>query len=111
MFLIELRTIYAYFLNRSPGIVGLGDCESLFARIKNKKITTEKFSVRHFLATQQALGAQELDNVYWLPGLGNPAGGPTKTNSDEVPLLRLWEPGARNPGTLPPLKGSPSRGR
>ena len=43
-----------------------------------------------------------LGNVYWLPGLGNPAHGLTETKSDMGPLLRLLESGTYNPGALRP---------
>ena len=43
---------------------------------------------------------QILGNVYWLPGLENPAIGLTETRSDMDPLLRLLESGAYNPGAL-----------
>ena len=76
-----LREFYAHFMDPGPGMVGFEDCESEFTRLK-KKITTEKFLIRHFLATRQGLEPQELGNVYWLPGLGIPAGGLTKTKSD-----------------------------
>ena len=66
--------ISAHFLDLSPGTAGLEVCDSLFTHPKNKKIIADKFSVRHSLAIQQALGAQELGAVYWLPGLENPAG-------------------------------------
>ena len=66
---------------------------------------TEKFLVRHFLSIQQALEEKELDNAYWAPGNKNPADGLTKLHSEILPLLRLLESGAYNPGILRPLKG------
>ena len=66
---------------------------------------TEKFLVRHFLAIQQAVESGELANVYWIPGLENPADSLTKVKSDMVPLLRLMESGHYNPGVLRPLRG------
>ena len=60
--------------------------------------------MRHFLGIQQTLENGDLDNVYWLLGLGNPAGGTTKIKSDMIPLLRLLESGALNPGILRLLK-------
>ena len=85
-------------------MVGLEDCESLFTRLKKNKLITEKF-VRHFLAIQQAIEFQELDNVYWIPGKENPANGLTKLRSEILLLLRLMESGTYNPGYLRPLKG------
>ena len=75
-------------------MVGLEDCESLFTRIKTKKMIPEKYLERHFLSIQQALGAGDLENAYWLPGTENPADGLTKVRSDVVPLLRLLESGS-----------------
>ena len=66
---------------------------------------TEEFRVRHSVAVQQALGMQELGIIYWIPGLGNPADGLTKTKQDTAPLLRPSESGVYNPGTLRPLRG------
>ena len=100
-----LRELFAHFLDLSLDMVGLEDCETFSAHLKNKMITTEKFLDRQFLATQQALGTQELDYVNWLPGLGNPADGLTKTKSDAALHLCLLESGARNPGALRPSKG------
>ena len=100
-----LREFYGHFAGMSLGLVGLEDCESLFTHLKNSKMITEKFSVRHFLSIQQALEEQELDNVYWIPGRENPADGLTKLHSEILPLLRLLESGSYNPGILRPLKG------
>ena len=86
-------------------MAGLGDCESLFARLKENTLITEKLLVRHFLATQQAIEIQELGNVYWIPGKENPAVRLTKLHSEILPLLRLLEAGTFNPGCLRPLKG------
>ena len=54
-------------------MVGMEDCESLFTRLKKNKLVAEKFLVRHFSATLEAIGLQELDNVYWIPGKENPS--------------------------------------
>ena len=75
-------------------LAGLKDCETLFTHLQNKKLIAGKFPVRHFLATQQAIGLEELGNVYWLPGLGNPADGLTKIKSDLAPRLRLLGSGS-----------------
>ena len=88
-----LRGFYGYFTDVFSGMVGLEDCESLFADLKKKKLITEKFPDRHFLAIQQAIEIQELDNVYWIPGRENPADGLTKLRSGMLPLLRLMESG------------------
>ena len=47
-----LREFYAPFSRMSPGLVGMEDCESLFTHLKNKKMVTEKYLVRHFLSIQ-----------------------------------------------------------
>ena len=65
----------------------------------------EKYSARHFLSIQQALGAGESDNIYWLPGAKNPAGDFAKVRSDVGRQLKLLEPGRFSPGPLRPLKG------
>ena len=104
------REFYAPFLGLSRGTLGREDCEGLSTHLKNKKTIMEKFSVRHFLAIQQALEAQELGNVYWPSELGNPADGLTEIKSDVAPCLRLLESGARDSGILRPLKGAASCG-
>ena len=104
-YMAMLREFYGNFSGLRPGLVGLEDCESLFTHLKKSKMVTEKFLARHFLSIQQALEQKELDNVYWIPGKGNPADGLTKLRSEILPLLRLLESGAYNPGILRPLKG------
>ena len=59
-----LREFYAPFSRLSPGLVGMGDCESLFTHLKNKKMVTEKYLVRHFLSIQQFIEEGDLDNAY-----------------------------------------------
>ena len=88
-----LREFYEHFIDFTPGRVGLGDCESLPTHLKNERIIAEKVLVRRCLAIQHALEMQELGNVNWIPRLGNPADGLTKTKSNMVPLLRLLVPG------------------
>ena len=78
----------------SPGMIGLVGYEGLF---------------RHFLRIQQALEQGELDNLYWLQGMGNPADGLTKVRSGMAPTLRLMESGKIGPGPLCPLKGIRSK--
>ena len=90
-------------------MIGFGDCESLFARLRNKKAIAEKYSARNFLGIQQSLGSNELDNVYWLPGTDSPADGLTEVESDMVPLLHVFKSGTFRPGILGPLRGISSR--
>ena len=103
-----LKEFYAPFVDASPDLLGFVDCESLFSHLKKKKTIAEKFLARHFLAIQQAVESGELANVYWLPGLENPADSLAKIKSDMVPLLRMTESGCYNPGLLRPLRGLPS---
>ena len=98
------REFFANFTDVPPAMGGLGDGESLFTNLKGKKAAPGRFLVRRLLAIQQTLVSQELDNAYWLPGLGNPADGKTQTKSNVAPLLHLLESGAYNPGALRPLQ-------
>ena len=100
-----LRDFYEHFMDVSPGIVGPEDCRSCFTRCENATTVTEKVSARRLLAIQEALETQDLGNVNWLPGLGNPANGMAKTKSGMAPLLRLLRPGAYTPGSLPTGQG------
>ena len=75
---------------------------------QKEKMVAGKFLARHFLAIQQAVESGGLANVYWLPGLENPADSLAKIKSDMVPLLRMMESGCYNPGLLRPLRGLPS---
>ena len=70
---------------------------------------TEKYLVRHFLSIQQFLDEGELGNVYWIPGVENPADGLTKLRSEMGPIMTPLETGRFQPGTLRPLKGLASR--
>ena len=56
------------------------------------------------------MGHTELDNTYWLLGLGNPEDGLTDVKSDLVSLLRLAESGIWSPGILRPIRGTSSMG-
>ena len=70
-------------------MVSSADCESLFTKVKTRKMITGQYQVRHFLSFQQALEQGELDTLFWVPGVGNPADGVTRVRSDVVPLFRL----------------------
>ena len=48
-------------------------------------MAAEKFLVRRFSGSKQALEEGDLDNAFWLPGAENPADGLTKVRSDLVP--------------------------
>ena len=86
-----LREFYGNIAGSKPGMIGLGDCESLLTHLKESKSITEKFLVRHFISIQQALEEQELNNVFWIPGKGHAADNLTKTHSEILPVLRLLE--------------------
>ena len=104
-----LREFYAPSSRISPGLVGVEDCESLFTHLENRKMVAEKYLVRRFLSTQQFIEGGELNNAYWLPGVGNPADGLTKIKSEMGPILPLLENGRFQPGLLRPLKGRASQ--
>ena len=86
-------------------MVGFGDFESLYARLRNEKAIAEKFLVRRFLAIRQAMELKELGNVYRIPGPGNPADELTQLKSDLAPIMRALESGSYNPCTLRRLCG------
>ena len=58
-----------------------------------------------FLVIERPLEQGELEDVYRLPGLGDPAGKLTKVKSDMIPLRRVLESGACRQGILRPLQG------
>ena len=89
----------------NPGAAELRDCESLFPHLKTGKMLAEKYLVRLFRSTQQALEEGDLENAYWLPGTESPADGFTKVRSDVVPLAIPLEPGRFYPGQLLSLEG------
>ena len=98
---------YGPFDGRDPGLAGLGDCENLFTHLKTKEMIAEKYLARHFLRTQQALEAGEVDNAHRGRGTENPADGLSKVRGDMAPLSRLLESGHFNPGSLKPLRRVP----
>ena len=77
-------------------MVGMEDCESLFTHPENRKMVAGKYLVRHFVSIQQFVEDGELGNVYWLPGVENPAGGLTKIKSETLDTGRFL------PGLLRP---------
>ena len=80
-------------------------CESHFAHLRHEKAIAEECLVRHFLGIQQAREVSGLDEVFWLPGPGNPADGPTRKESGMVPLCRMLKSGSFCPGARRPLRG------
>ena len=104
-----LREFYEPCSHISPGLVGMEDCESRCTHLKNRKMVTEKYLVRHCLSFQQFLEDGELENVYWIPDTENPADGLTKLRSEMGPIMALLETGRCQPGVPRPLKGVASR--
>ena len=100
-----LREFYAPFSGAPQGMEGKKECDSLFSHLKNRTLLTGKYLVRHFLSIQQLIEDGDLDNVYWLPGVENPADGLTKLKSEMGPIPPLLETGRIQPGLLRPLKG------
>ena len=77
-----LRNFHTPFIDMSPGMIGLADCDSPFPYLRDERGVAENYIARHFSGAQQALGTDELDNVYWPPGMENPAGGLAGAKSD-----------------------------
>ena len=73
-----LREFFTTFADLPSGTAGRGDCESLFARLRNKATIAQQHLAPRLLGIQQSLDTGRLDNVYWLPGPENPSDGPTK---------------------------------
>ena len=70
-----LRELYAPLADSSPGVMGLGNCESLFNHLEKEQTIAEEYAARDFLQIQRPLRNGELGSAYWLPGLENPADG------------------------------------
>ena len=100
-----LRDLHGPFGGLNLGKVELEDCESLFTHLQTKKTIAEKYLARRFLSIQHALEGGALDNVFWVLGAGNPAGGLAEVRSEMAPLLRLLECGHFNPGSSRPSRG------
>ena len=98
-----LRGIYSPFLGAPPVMVGMEERGSHFVRLRNETMVSEKYSMRRCLRFQQSLEDGDLDNVYWLPGLADPADGVAEDMSDMIPLPRLLGPGAFHSGMLRPF--------
>ena len=95
-----LRVCFAPFGGLNPDVAGLDGCASLFSYLNAKKMIAEKYSAGHLLRIQQALEERGLDSTYSAPGAENPADELTKVRGDMAPLLRLWESGHFNPGSV-----------
>ena len=59
-----IREFRQLFFDLAPGMVGLVNCESLFAQLENRKPLAAKFLVRYLSSFQHALGMWGLDNAY-----------------------------------------------
>ena len=92
------REFFTHFRGLSPCMAGPEDFESLRTHLKNKTIFAEKFLARRCMAIQPAIETRGLGNVYWPPGLGNPADGLAETLSALAPPLRILGSGMYNPG-------------
>ena len=92
-------------------MAGKEDCESLFTHLKNRKLLAEKYLVRRFLSIQQLIEDGDLDNVYWLPGVENPADGLTKLKSEMRLFLPLLETCRFNPAFYDFQRGFPRLNR
>ena len=93
------REFFAPFVDASPGMAVMEDCESL-THLRNKKTIAEEYPARHFLGIQQNLENGKVGNVYWLPCPENLADRPAKVKSNTAPLLRLLQSGLSRPGAL-----------
>ena len=105
-----LRELFARSMHLFPGMAALEDYEFPPTRLKKKKIIAGRFPVVHCLATYQASETRESGNIYWLPGLGNPAGGLAKTKSDAADRLHFRISDTYNRVALRPLRGVAYRG-
>ena len=105
-----LREFNTPFVDSGRGMLGVEDCGSLLIRLRSKESITEKYGVRRPLGKQQPLVNREMDNVFWLPGTGNLAGGSAKVKSDTIPLSRMLQLGFFCPGALRRLTGAPFQG-
>ena len=74
----------------SPSLLGLEGCVSLFTHLRNKKAAAEKYLARRLPGMQQALETGKSDDVFWLPGPGNPADSPGKVKRDTAPFAAIW---------------------
>ena len=90
-------------------MVGVEYYGSLLTHLKNRKMVAGHDLVRHFLSIQQFIEEGDLDNIYWIPGVGNPADGITEITSEMGPISSLLDTGRFQPGLLRPLKGLATR--
>ena len=77
---------YEPLQDRYLGAVDFGNCESLRTHGRITETATDENAARRFLGSQQALGNEKSDNVYWLPGTRDPADGLAKAECEMVPL-------------------------
>ena len=87
------------FVDTSTSMLGVQDCRSLVAHLRNKKTVEEKYVARHFSGIQ-------LDYTYWLPGTQNAADCLADVKRDMAPLLRILQLGAFCPSALHPLRSA-----
>ena len=94
------------FVDRPPGMEGLGDYGSLPSRLRNKGAFAVKRLVRHFVGVQRASGNGVMGKVPWSSGPNSSAGGLTGVSSGMAPILRILQSCALCPSTPPPLRGA-----
>ena len=88
-------------------MMGPENCESLFARLKNKKARQllGEVSGPTIVGHSTGTGDEEAGQCTLSPRKRKSGGWIGEKKSDLVPLLRLLDPGARNPGILRLLEG------
>ena len=91
----------------SPDAIGHRGNESVFAHLRNERAAAEKFPARHFLGAQQAVGEEDLGNVFLPPGAENPTGGLARVKSDTAPRVRTLQSSSSRPGALRLLRELP----
>ena len=84
-----LREFYAPFVDASPGMAGMGDCESL-TRLRNRRAVAEVYPARHFWEFSEP----------WAMERGRRSLVTAKVESGTAPLLRLLQPGLPRPVAL-----------
>ena len=103
------REPYGPFVDMSPGAAGIESRENSFTRPRGRRPITEEYSARHSQGARQALGGNELPNVYCLSDTENPAGGLAKEKSGTAPLVRTPQSEAFRPDAPRPLHGASAR--
>ena len=101
-----LREFYDPVADLSPGVVGMGDCESLSTHLETEQMAPEKYCARHFSAIRQPLGHRGLEGAYWLPGPGGPADELTEVMGQHGSVVASAPRGNCVPAGTPPVSRS-----